>query len=340
MDLRKKLYNKITHDLIYLNDNQILELTTNKSKEIKWGETGVINLNGNKVFFKKIPIAKLFYSNQFDTSNLYNLPSCYNYGFGSAGINPWRELDMHFNSTNWVLTGECEHFPLMYHYRIVKDDEKNFQLGDSPKLMERYGNDKNILRYLKDRANCEYKIVCFLEFIPNVLYNYLEQYRDFLPDALEQINLILDFMEKKGVLHTDAHWGNYLVDSNSQVYITDFGLLLDENFNLDPNEKKFFKLNIKLPKYYLAAEVYDNFEYALEQNIKLKKLIDELNKSEDPIEVVEAIIFSAPTINKLLGLPKIYIDYIKKNKDMILKKKLLKFNLAKSKNKNNVYLLN
>jgi hypothetical protein len=117
-------------------------------------------------------------------------------------------------------------------------------------------------------------------------------------------------------------------------------LLLDKNFNLDSNEKKFFKLNIKLPKYYLAAEVYDNFEYALEQNIKLKKLIDELNKSEDPIEVVEAIIFSAPTINKLLGFPKIYIDYIKKNKDMILKKKLLKFNLTKSKNKNNVYLLN
>ncbi len=338
MESRIKLFDKITHDLLYLNDKEILDLTTGKSNEIKWGETGIIKLNRNKIFFKKIPIAKLFYSSQFDTSNLYDLPAFYNYGFGSAGINPWRELDTHINVTKWVLTGECEHFPLMYHYRIVKDDEKNFNKGDSPKLMERYGNNKNISRYLDDRFNCEYKIICFLEFIPHVLYNYIEKHRYFFPKAISQINLILDFLESKGILHTDAHWGNYLVDSKSQVYITDFGLLLDKNFKLDSKEKKFFKLNIELPRYYLASEVYDNFVYAISLKPKLKKFIDELTESNDLEDITEAIIESTSTINKLLGLPKNYVDFIKKHKNKIIAKKMLKVNLANKKNKNNVFL--
>ena len=338
MESRIKLFDKITHDLLYLDDKEILDLTTVKSNEIKWGETGIIKLNRNKIFFKKIPIAKLFYSSQFDTSNLYDLPTYYNYGFGSAGINPWRELDTHINVTKWVLTGECKHFPLLYHYRIVKDNEKNFNKGDSPKLMERYGNDKNILKYLNDRFNCEYKIICFLEFIPYVLYNYIKKYRDYFPKVISQINLILDFLESKGILHTDAHWGNYLVDSKSQVYITDFGLLLDKNFKLDSREKKFFKLNIELPRYYLAAEVYDNFVYTIKLKSKLKKFINELSESNDSQDLIEVIIESASSINELLRLPKSYIDYMKRYKNKIIAKKMLKVNLVNKKNKNTVYL--
>jgi hypothetical protein len=41
-----------------------------------------------KIFIKAIPVAKLYQDNQFNTENLYNIPAYYNYGFGSAGVNP------------------------------------------------------------------------------------------------------------------------------------------------------------------------------------------------------------------------------------------------------------
>jgi len=343
IDSRIKLYNEIVHNLIYMDNHQILNITKHKLPEIKWGEHGVIDIGSNKVFFKKIPIAKLYEINQFDTSNLYKLPAYYNYGFGSAGINPWRELLMHLNVNNWVLSNECEHFPLMYHYRIIKDDEKNFDSGLIPKLMKRYGDNPKIIKYLEDRYNCEYKIILFLEFIPYVLYKYLELNQNFITNAVEQINDILKFFKKKHILHTDAHFGNYLVDNNKIVYLTDYGLLLDKNYNLDKNEIKFYKSNIKLPEYYLAGEVYDNFYYKAKLNPKLKDFLqnleNETTKSGEKINFIIAIIKSTKEINKIIKFPEYYLNYIVKNQDKIITKKMLKYNLESFKNKNKVKLL-
>ena len=58
----------------------------------------------------------------FDTSNLYNLPTYYNYPIGSAGINCFRELMMHIKTTKWVLEGKMDNFIMMYHYRIIKKE--------------------------------------------------------------------------------------------------------------------------------------------------------------------------------------------------------------------------
>ena len=43
---------------------------------------------GKKIFIKAIPVAKLYQDNQFNTENLYNILTYYNYGFDSAGVNP------------------------------------------------------------------------------------------------------------------------------------------------------------------------------------------------------------------------------------------------------------
>ncbi len=93
----------------------------------------------------------------------------YNYGYDSAGINPWRELIAHQKLSNCVLAREIENFPILYHWRIIKDNERNYEFGSSSKLMERFGNNPNIIKYLDDRANCDYKIIMFLEYIPNIL---------------------------------------------------------------------------------------------------------------------------------------------------------------------------
>ena len=124
MDKRKKTYYKIKPLLSYLPTNTLSVL-------IKKGEVGrgnginsIINLDNKKIFVKSIPLTQKEYDNSFDTKNLYNLPTYYNYGVGSAGINCWRELIMHIKTTNWVLSGEIENFPLLYHYRIVKSNKK------------------------------------------------------------------------------------------------------------------------------------------------------------------------------------------------------------------------
>lgn len=48
---------------------------------------------------------------------------CYQYGVGSTGFGAWRELAAHVMTTNWVITGQCPNFPIMYHWRILEDTD-------------------------------------------------------------------------------------------------------------------------------------------------------------------------------------------------------------------------
>ena len=45
------------------------------------GINKIITFNNHIIFIKFIPLSKLFYNNLFNTSNLYNIPSIYNFGF-------------------------------------------------------------------------------------------------------------------------------------------------------------------------------------------------------------------------------------------------------------------
>ena len=44
----------------------------NNLKYKTWGLSKIITFNNQKIFIKTIPLAKLFFNNQFDTSNIYN----------------------------------------------------------------------------------------------------------------------------------------------------------------------------------------------------------------------------------------------------------------------------
>ena len=127
--------------------------------------------------------------------------------------------------------------------------------------MLRFGNNPNIKKYLEARANCKYKIVLFLEYIPNVLYKYIESNPNYLDKYIKESTNILNFLSKKGILDLDAHWGNYLVDNDSNLYLSDFGLVLDKHFNLDTDEKKFMKLNLQIPYYYSIESIYSFVHY-------------------------------------------------------------------------------
>lgn len=104
------------------------------------------------------------YDNLFSTKNLYNLPTAYNYGIGSTtGLGVFRELVTHLKTTHWVLEGAMATFPLMYHYRILPSTKA---CADLEINIEHRGNHANFKKYVLDRANAQYELVLFLEYVP------------------------------------------------------------------------------------------------------------------------------------------------------------------------------
>jgi hypothetical protein len=85
------------------------------------GSTSRLVVDGLPVFVKRIPLTDLELAHPQQTSNLFGLPSFYQYGVGSAGFGAWRELAAHQRATDWVLTGQCASFPLLHHWRIVSE---------------------------------------------------------------------------------------------------------------------------------------------------------------------------------------------------------------------------
>lgn len=334
-------YTNYKSKLSLLSDSEIKQIISSINKKTlkrkTWGLTTVHQIKGTteKVFIKTIPIAQLFWLNSFDTSNLYNLPAYYNFGFGSAGINPWRELIMHIITTDFVLAQKCDFFPMLYHYRIIKDDNNdNIESGLSDKLMERWENNKNIKKYLSDRIKSKYKIVLFLEHIENVAYKYLETHNDFIDNFYKQTFNIIKFCKKHGISHNDAHLGNYLIDDNKKVYITDFGLVLYNKFNLKSDEIKFMKNNVELDKTYAMDNVISDYVNKCYYN----KLISKKYKLENyptSVELYDYLIDNIDIIKNDLSLSKFQINFIKKNKNLIIKYIKWKRGFKNAKDKQN-----
>ena len=212
---RAKLYNEASTELAYLSNTSIknlIEPMFKKEEKFKrWGVTGTITLQGNAYFVKMIPVSDKFMKNQSDSSNVYELPSYYNYGFGSAGSNPWRELMLHIKTTNYVLEDKCENFPILYHHRIISFDHTNgsFETGLKEKLSERYADNQNIMNYLKDRSEAKNMIVLFLEHIPNVLGSVIQQDYNFIEKFYSQAKKIIGFLHENNISHNDAHGYNF-----------------------------------------------------------------------------------------------------------------------------------
>ena len=119
LQARRELYFQLSSAIAQMDNEQLRLLFTGNEAELGWGRNHTIEVGQAKVFVKRMPVTDLEYANQFSTRNLYNLPLYYNYGVGSAGFGLFRELVTHIKTTNWVLAGAIETFPLLYHYRIM-----------------------------------------------------------------------------------------------------------------------------------------------------------------------------------------------------------------------------
>lgn len=129
---RSNTYYNLNTLFAFIPDNELQEIIKNANNEKSqgYGENVIITIKNTKVFTKTIPLTEREYENKFNGKNIFNLPLFYNYGVGSAGFGTWRELLMHIKTTNWVLDGQIENFPLLYHYRIIKNEDyvENYQI--------------------------------------------------------------------------------------------------------------------------------------------------------------------------------------------------------------------
>ncbi|WP_414583293.1 hypothetical protein [Scytonema sp. PCC 10023] len=273
IELRRKRYFKLSSQIAQLDNAQLHSLfdkSESNESSTGWGTNHTIVLGQSKVFVKRVPVTNIEYDNLFSTRNLYDLPTYCNYNLGSTGFGVFRELVTHIKTTNWVLEGAIAQsavpkaiatFPLMYHYRIIPFSGRRAEVDRSrlKDYVEYWGNSANAGNYVVDRAHANYELVLFIEHIPYVLETWLRENPNKLQKPLDELRTTIDFLRTKGIIHFDTHFRNVLTDGE-QIYLTDFGLVLDKSFTLTKDEESFSKQNT----FYDYGEVLRNLGHLIE----------------------------------------------------------------------------
>lgn len=253
---RIKVFEKLTQSLKNQTDTQI-QAILKKGKSLNQGIGGhayAINLEQSSIFVKFVPLTQLERqtAQENSTRNYFNLPMQYQYGVGSAGFGAWRELKSHQMASEWALSGHCQHFPLMYHWRILPShaNAKSSYWQNIDDYCDYWENNSSIRQRVEAIQQATHHIALFLEYVPQNLSDWLADKINqkgkeadaavhFVETNLKQIN---QFMMKQNFIHFDAHFENILTDGH-QLYLSDFGLSLSETFDLSSDEKSFMQVH-------------------------------------------------------------------------------------------------
>ena len=246
MSTRVEHARTLSAELARLDDESVLEIVRDATPVGVGigGSTKTARLADSAVFIKQLPLTKIEESDPTSTVSRLQLPFVSHYGIGSPSQGVGRELAAHRLTTEWVVNGDAEFFPILLGSRIIEvpceSDLSEFEGGASarqwgaqwPEIAQR-------LRAMKDASK---SMVLFLEYVLETLG---ERLRSSLADggapavfarAVEQIIESTDWMRSKGFQHFDVHPGNILVLEDS-LLLTDFGLSLSRGFNLTVEER-------------------------------------------------------------------------------------------------------
>jgi hypothetical protein len=258
LEQRRRTYEVIAARLAALGDDGLAALlaeTPSSRANMHGNQSGLIDVEGAKVFVKKIALSDLerTAANEGSTANLFELPLFYHYGVGSAGFGAWRELQAYLKASAWALAGECPNFPLVYHWRILPRQvtpTSAERLARRKQLVDYWDSSDAIRARLEAISVATASIVLFLEHVPETLHEWLGSRRtDQQPDASleaailrvhDQWRATASFMNERGMLHFDLHQHNVLTDGE-QLYAADFGLAMCADFDLSPDERDFFE---------------------------------------------------------------------------------------------------
>lgn len=265
---RLTTYSAVATDLALLSDYRLLELLENATPigTSIGGTSALLEIGDTKIFAKKIRLTDIERrpENIMSTRNIFELPLYYQYGIGSAGFGVWRELATHTMTTNWVFAGECQNFPLMYHWRLLPrltlETPSTDQLVEFERDVEWWGGSSIVRARLLENLKASADIVVFLEYFPENLHTWLRKQifegGDVAKLACEMVesNLkaITSFINSRGLLHFDAHFNNILTDGHD-LYFADFGLATSTQFELSEAESDFFKKNYNYDQCYTMS---------------------------------------------------------------------------------------
>lgn len=285
---RHSSYQNISSYLSSLTEEEIRGLL-DKAQLIAHGIGGKIlslEINGQIVFIKKIPITELEKQNTNSTANLFNLPLYYQYNVGSKGFGVWRELRMHEITTQWVLNQECPNFPILYHSRLLNRREPTIsspeELAKMEESIKNWGSSLQIRQRLEAIQNASTDMFLFMEHLPMTLHKWI---KNELPKETEELTIsfiqmekelhsVVAFMKEHGVLHLDSHFHNVLTDGK-HVYFTDFGLATALEFQLSKEEKNFFQIHADYDGYYVSAELARRALVAIKGQQAYENLLNE-----------------------------------------------------------------
>jgi hypothetical protein len=215
------------------------------------GKSALLDVAGTPVFVKRVPLTDLERrpENVRSTANLFELPAFCHYGIGGPGFGAWRELAVQTMTTDWVLAGDCEGFPLMYHWRVVPDSAPlPEELSDVEAVVDFWGGGAQVRRRLEELRDASASIALFLEYVPQNVFRWLGEQLGIGGEAAERACALVDrdlaagisFMNAQGLLHFDAHFENLLTDGR-RLYFADYGLAISSRFALSQDETAFFE---------------------------------------------------------------------------------------------------
>jgi hypothetical protein len=216
------------------------------------GTSALLNVGGTPVFVKRVPVTDLELrpENFRSTANLFELPDFCHYGvglIGTPGFAAWRELEAHVMTTNWVLAGDHEGFPLMYHWRVLPHPGQSLseELADVDRAVAYWGGNDRLRGRIEAVRDAPASIALFLEHLPHNLHDWLGAqvgtggFESACAMVERELQAGTSFMNARGLLHFDAHFWNILTDGE-RLYFADYGLAMSSEFDLSPDERRFF----------------------------------------------------------------------------------------------------
>lgn len=137
---------------------------------------------------------------------------------------------------------------------------------------------------------------------------------------IDEMLKIITFLKMKGIIHMDIHFDNIITDGK-KMFLTDFGLTLDRNFDLSKKEKVFFNNNTyyDLGEFLYSISV-NLFSIYKKNNILQRLMIRGINEEMKPFERYIFFLKNIKEISgdKILHLDKDYLNIIIKYYDIIL----------------------
>ncbi|MFJ6658816.1 protein kinase family protein [Streptomyces sp. NPDC091377] len=241
------------------------------------GQTALLEVEGTPVFVKQVRLTDLELRPEHlhSTANLFGLPLFTHYGVGTIGgpgFGAWRELAVHTMTTNWVIAGDHEGFPLLHHWRVLPDPGRPLpeELADVERAVTHWGGGPAVRRRIEALRDSSASLTLFLEYVPRNLHDWLGV-RIGADDGtaaracamvVSELTAGVSFMNARGLLHFDVHFENILTDGR-RLYFTDYGLAISSRFDLARDEADFVARHDTYDRSYAATHLVNWLAVAL-----------------------------------------------------------------------------